>query len=313
MTGATGFAGGHLVEALLARGEHVVGLARHGTWPPGWAHLAGRVELRACDLTDAGAVEALLRDVQPRQVYHLAGYASVGRSSREPDAAWEGNLTVTRRLYDAVVRWGGAPRILFVGSGLVYGGAEAGRPLDEGAPLLPATPYAASKAAADLVSYQVTRSAGLDVVRARPFNHIGPCQSPDFAVASFARQLVRIERGEGPAALEVGDLRPQRDLTDVRDTVAAYLLLMDRGRTAEAYNVGTGQAWSMQEVLSRLIALAGLSVEARQRPELLRTVDQPVVRADPGKLRRETGWEPRFTLDQSLADTLAYWRAQPGA
>ncbi len=313
VTGVTGFAGGHLAEALLARrGADVVGVSRTGAWPGPLRHLAGRVELRACDALDAAALEALLRDVRPDRICHLAGYARTGRSFDEPEAAWDGNLTTTRRLYEAVARWGGRPRILFIGSGLIYGsGGEDGRPPDEAAPLLPRSPYAASKAAADLVSYQVYCAAGLDVVRARPFNHVGPRQAPEFAVAHFARQVVEIERGRQPPVLQTGDLRPLRDLTDVRDTVAAYLLLLENGRAGEAYNVAGGQGRSMQTVLERLLALAGLSVEVRQRTELVRPTEPSVVRADASKLRRETGWEPRFTLDETLADTLDYWRRQP--
>jgi GDP-4-dehydro-6-deoxy-D-mannose reductase len=308
VTGVTGFAGSYLAEALLGRNEPVVGLSRQAAWPAPAAHLAGRVELRACDLCDAAAVEAVLRSVRPERVYHVAGYAHVGRSFHEPEAAWEGNLTATRRLLEAVARWGGRPRLLFVGSGLVYG--DSPEPPGEDAPLRPDSPYASSKAAADLVSYQYTRTAGLDVVRARPFNHIGPRQSPQFAVASFARQLVAIERGQGPPVLQTGDLSPQRDLTDVRDTVAAYLLLMEKGRTGEAYNVGTGQSYSIRHILERLLALAGLDVEVRQRDELVRAADVTVARVDAARLRRETGWAPRFALDQTLADTLAYWRGQ---
>ncbi len=259
----------------------------------------------------AATAEAILRDVQPEHIYHLAGYAHVGRSFQEPEASWEGNLTATRGLYDAVVRWGGRPRILFVGSGLVYGESEAAAEgCEETCLLRPDSPYAASKAAADLVSYQYTRHPGLDIVRVRPFNHIGPRQSPQFAVSSFARQLVAIERGRQPAVLEAGNLQSQRDLTDVRDVVAAYVLLMERGRTGEVYNIGSGQTCAMQTVLDRLVALSGVKVEVRQKASLVRGTDLAVIRANAGKLRRETGWSPRYTLDQTLIDTLAFWRGQ---
>jgi GDP-4-dehydro-6-deoxy-D-mannose reductase len=312
VTGVTGFAGGHLVEALLARGERqIVGLSRGGDWGPVWKRLAGQIELRRCDLCDRAQIEAVLRDVKPGRVFHLAGYAHVGRSLSEPDAAWNGNLTATRTLYDAVERSGSQPRILFVGSGLVYGQADdPTQAPDENSPLRPTTPYGSSKAAADLLSYQVSVSPGLDVVRARPFNHVGPGQSPQFALPNFARQIVAIERQQRPPVLETGNLSSCRDLTDVRDVIAAYLLLMERGRTGEAYNVGSGQTLSMQAVLERMLSLAGLKVELRQRAELLRAVDQAVVRVNADKLRREVGWQPRFTLDQTLADTLTYWRGQ---
>jgi GDP-4-dehydro-6-deoxy-D-mannose reductase len=270
-------------------------------------------------------VEAVLRDVKPEQIYHLAGYAGVGSSFREPDEVWRGNLMATRYLYDAVVCWrggqvarsgdraptGAGPRILFVGSGLIYGAAEGpGQAQDERSELWPSSPYAVSKAAADLVSYQYTYEPGLDIVRARPFTHIGPRQSSQFAVAHFAKQLVAIERGRQPAVLETGNLSLCRDLTDVRDMVVAYILLMEHGRTDEAYNIGWGQACSIRAALERLLSLSGLAVEVRQRAELVRATDPATVRADASKLRRETGWTPRYSLDQTLADTLAFWRQQ---
>jgi GDP-4-dehydro-6-deoxy-D-mannose reductase len=312
LTGATGFAGGHLTEALLASGgAEIVGLSRTSHWPPHWQHLAGRVSLRECDLCHPQAMDRMLQAVQPEQIYHLAGYASPGRSFSEPDAAWAGNLTATRTLYDAVVRWGGRPRILFIGSGLIYGDSDDPRTvLVEDSPLRPNNPYATSKAAADLLSYQYTVQPRLDIMRARPCNHIGPRQLPYYAVASFARQVVAIERGQAPPVLETGNLTPQRDLTDVRDTVTAYRLLMERGRTGEAYNISTGQCWSMQAVLDRLLALAGLTVTVRPRSDLVRLTDLSMARIDSTKLRTQTGWAPRYTLDQTLADTLAYWRTQ---
>jgi GDP-4-dehydro-6-deoxy-D-mannose reductase len=309
VTGATGFAGGHLVEALVGTSAVVVGLSRATAWPAELRHLEGRAELRSCDLCDGRTVEAILREVQPERIVHAAGYAQVGRSFHEPEAAWSGNLRATLTLYDAVLGWKGRPRILFIGSGLVYGDPDPpDQPQNERCLLRPTTPYATSKAAADLASYQYAHHPGLDIVIARPFNHIGPRQSSQFAIAHFAKQLAAIGHRKAPPLLETGNLSPQRDLTDVRDMVAAYLLLLERGRTGEAYNIGTGQTRSIQEVLDRLVALAGLKVEVRPRADLVRSTDQAVVRADAGKLRQETGWTPRYSLDQTLADTLAYWR-----
>jgi GDP-4-dehydro-6-deoxy-D-mannose reductase len=312
VTGVTGFAGGYLADALLSRpGLELFGVSRRAEWPAPWRKLAGRFPLRACDLCCPDAVEAALREFDPEQIFHLAGYANAGQSFREPDAAWSGNLTATRTLYDAVVRWGGRPRILFVGSGLVYGDSDSPQVVqNEDCLLRPNSPYASSKAAADLVSYQYTANPGLDIVRARPFNHIGPRQLPLYAIPNWARQIVAIERRQAPPVLETGNLTPRRDLTDVRDMVAAYLLLMERGRTGEAYNIATGQSWSMQEVLDRLLALAGLQVEVRPRSELVRKTEMSVAQVDASRLRRDTDWAPRLSLDQTLSDTLAYWRTQ---
>lgn len=311
ITGVTGFAGGHLAEALLNRGaDEIFGTSRRAHWPGEWRQLEGRLQLHRCDLCDGAAVEALLRDVQPERIYHLAGYADVGQSFREVETAWAGNLTATRNLYEAIHRWGGRPRILFVGSGLIYGEPETpNQAFDEAAPLRPLSPYAASKAAADLASYQYTRFPGLDIVRTRPFNHIGPRQSPHYAVAHFAQQIAAIERQRQSPWLETGNLNALRDLTDVRDTIHAYAALMDRGRTGEAYNVATGEAQSMETVLQRLLALARVKVEVRPQAKLMRAAENAVVRGNADKLRRETGWTPRYSLDQTLADILDYWRS----
>ena len=312
VTGATGFAGGWLVEALLARGgAEVFGLSRRArgrpngcTWPRG----------RSCGpatcATAAPWRRPCAKSILSRSIISPDTPTSAGRStSRTPHgpATSRPRACCTRRR-----RAGGWPRILFVGSGLVYGPADGPDPSrDETQTLRPDSPYASSKAASDLLSYQTSVHPGLDVVRVRPFNHIGPRQSAQFAVANFARQIAAVERGEGPPVLETGNLGPSRDLTDVRDTVAAYLLLMDRGRTGEAYNVGSGQSATMRAVLDRLVALAGVTVEVRQRAELVRAVDPAAARVDASKLRRETGWTPQFSLDQTLQDTLDYWRSRP--
>jgi GDP-4-dehydro-6-deoxy-D-mannose reductase len=313
LTGVSGFAGSYLAEALLGQdGVELFGTSRSTRWPPELSHLAERVVLHRCDLGDGPGIEAILREVQPEQIYHLAGYSNAGQSYRESEAAWAGNLTSTRCLYDAIQRWGGRPRILYVGSGLVYGELDdPTRAFDELSPLRPSSPYAASKAAADLMSYQYARSVALDIVRVRPFNHIGPRQSPQYAVAHFARQLAAIECGKQAPLLETGNLDPRRDLTDVRDMVRAYILLMERGQTGEVYNAGTGQTHAMHEVLQRLLALANLEIEVRQRPGLVRAADTKVIRADASKLRNEIGWRPQRSLDQTLANTLAYWRQAP--
>ncbi len=310
VTGVSGFAGGHLAEALLARGgADLFGTSRQSSWPRDLRHLAGPVVLLPGNLCDTDAVTAILRQAQPDQVYHLAGYAHAGSSFRDADAAWSGNLAATRSLYEAVLRWGGRPRVLYVGSALVYGAPQrADQVHDEGCLLLPDSPYAASKAAADLASYQYGRTSGLEIVRARPFNHIGPRQSSRYAAAHFAEQIAAIESGRQPPVLQTGNLSPQRDLTDVRDTVGAYLTLMERGRPGEAYNICSGAVHSMQAVLDHLLALARVRVEVRQRADLVRGTDVPVVRGDAGKLRRETGWAPRIPFEQTLADTLAFWR-----
>jgi GDP-4-dehydro-6-deoxy-D-mannose reductase len=310
VTGVTGFVGGHLAELLLdSGGAEAHGVSRRAAWPPELSHLADRVRLHAVDLTDRTRVEAVLRDVRPEQIYHLAGYAQTGQSFREPHAAWAGNLMATRALFDAVAAWGGSPRIVAVTSGMIYGANERPDiPCDESAPLRPSSPYATSKAGADLLAYQVAHWPGLDVVRVRPFNQIGPRQSPQFAVASFARQLARIERGEQPPRLEVGDLTGRRDFTDVRDMVKAYRRIMESGVRGDVYNAASGVAVRIGDVLDQLRLLCHRIVEVVTAADRLRPSDAAVLTGNSDKLRKVTGWRPQYTLQQTLRDTLDYWR-----
>jgi GDP-4-dehydro-6-deoxy-D-mannose reductase len=318
ITGATGFVGGHMVECLLAAGDAVFGLARKASWPTDISHLSAHVPLHAADLLDTERVEAVLAEIRPDRIVHLAGFADAGGSFRDPAAAWAGNLTATRNLYDAVARRNLSPRILFVSTGQVYGprkvfGTGSVEPdqdtqFDEGAELRPVSTYAVSKAAADILSYQVTCHPGLAVIRVRPFNQVGPRQPPQYAAGHFACQLAKIEAGLVPPRLEVGDLTARRDVTDVRDMVEAYRLLLDRGRQGEAYNAGTGLAVRMADVLDLLRAECRVPIEVIPRADRMRPADGGGILADSGKIRRETGWAPRFSLRQTLADTLDSWR-----
>lgn len=311
ITGITGFVGGHLAEALAAAGGHTLtGISRANGWPPGLGHLTPAVELHEADLLHGPRLEEFIRRSRPEWVFHLAGYANTGASFREPDRCWEDNLTATRSLYDAIARTDIRPRILYASTGLIYGEPDdPDRPCDERTTLKPASPYAASKAAGDLLSYQYTRHPGLDIVRVRLFNQIGPRQSADYAVANFARQIAAIEAGKQPPVIETkGDLSARRDITDVRDMVAAFPLLLERGATGEAYNAGRGETYRIQQLLDRLVAMSRVRVEVRQQPEPGRKADTSVTRADTRKLRQATGWAPRIPLEQSLIDILNDWR-----
>jgi len=313
ITGITGFVGGHLVESLMPRGHTIFGLSRRGTWPTQLSHLADQVKLYSGDLADSNSVESVLAQSRPDWLMHLAGYANPGRSYLEQDQCWHDNFASTQVLYEAIVRTGLKPRILYVSTGLVYGEPhEVDGACDEQTVLKPATPYAASKAAADLLSYQYTRRPGLDIVRVRLFNQIGPRQSADYASANFARQIAAAEAGTQPPVIETGDLSARRDITDVRDMVAAFPLLLEHGRTGEVYNAGRGETYRIKDLLDKLIALARVKVEVRQRIEPERKADTAVTRADSRKLRETTGWIPRIPLEQTLTDILDNWRKTNG-
>lgn len=312
ITGITGFVGGHLTDRLVAEGGHTLaGTARRAGWPRSLSHLESAASVYSADLDDAPRLREILDDFRPEWVIHLAGYAKTGQSFREPDLCWKANLDGTRSLYTAVEASSIRPRILFASSGLIYGEPASGQvDWDESAPLKPASPYAASKAAADLLSYQVTRKPGLDVVRIRLFNQIGPRQSTDYAIANFARQIAAIEAGRQEPVLKTGDLSAYRDLTDVRDMVAAIRAVIERGITAEAYNAGRGEVRRMEEILRRLIAVSGVKLEVQTQIEPGQAADATISQANIGKLQARTGWKPSYALDDTLAAILDDWRTR---
>ncbi len=308
VTGATGFVGGWMVERLLAQpGWRPLGLGRRETWPDDLAHLR-EVPLVAIDWNKPETIAHQVSRFEPDAIIHLAGYASAGTSFREPEAAWWGNFSVTRSLFQGIEASGQTPRILHVGTGLVYAPPEGDALLDENAPLGPASPYAASKLAGDFLARKEGERLGLEVVVARPLNHIGPRQDPQFALASFARQIARMEKGLQPAMLETGNLTPARDLSDVRDIVEAYWLLIQKGASCGTYNLGSGKALRMGDALQRLLAHARVNVEVVTRGDLLRPGEPEVFRADTAKLQRDTGWSPRHSLDETLSDLLGWCR-----
>jgi GDP-4-dehydro-6-deoxy-D-mannose reductase len=307
VTGAAGFVGTHLVRQLLAAGEPVIGVYKPGTTPGA----EPAVDWRAVDLLDGVAVRALVAAVRPTQVYHLAGQPSVARSWRDPAGTFRANVETTVLLLDALLTAGLTPVVLVVGSNEMFGLTRPEeQPLGEDAPFRPLNPYATSKVAQEFVALQYGASHGLPAVRVRPFMHIGPGQRPDFAVASFARQIAAIEAGHQPPVVRVGNLAAERDVTDVRDIVRGYHVLATRGRPGEAYNLGRGQAYRIGDLLEMLLSLAYCSITVEVDPALLRPADTPVVLCNPRKVQRETGWHPEIPIEQTLRDTLDYWRQQ---
>ena len=294
VTGGHGFVGRWLLEHLTSCGDDVVA-----------PHQAD------VDVTDPAAVRSLVDDVAPEAVYHLAGLAHVGASWDDPDAYLRVNGGGTLHVLEAVRCAATPARVLVVSSAEVYGAVRPDQlPIDEDDPLRPISPYAASKAAAELYAVQAHQGRGLHVVRARPFNHIGPGQDGSFVVPAFARRIVTALR-DGEPALRVGNLSARRDLTDVRDVVRAYRLLVERGEPGAVYNVCSGRDVAIDRLVRRMLAIAGADLELRPDPDLMRPADIPVLRGDPTAVRLATGWRPEVPLQQSLADVLAEWKAEP--
>lgn len=255
------------------------------------------------DVLDHEAATEAVRAARPRAVVHLAAHSSVASSWATTAEAWSVNVVGTVNVLDAVRTEAPDARILFPSTGQVYGRA-ARVPTTEDEPVAPISPYAASKAAAEIACEQARRACGLDVVVARAFNHEGPGRDERFAVGSWTQQIARLEL-EGGGVLRVGDVAPERDITDVRDVCHAYALLLDPSVPAGTYNVASGRAVSMRRVVEMLTSLAEAPIEVETDPERFRPADLAVVCGDPSRLRAATGWQPEIPLEQTLEDALA--------
>jgi GDP-4-dehydro-6-deoxy-D-mannose reductase len=295
VTGSAGFVGRHLCAHLVAMGDTVIGIDRTD----------------GIDLNDAAAVVGAVAAAAPDVVYHLGGWSDVGASWEQPRAAFDANALGTLNLLQACVG-NGSPRVLVVSSADVYGRvAPEELPIGEANELRPVTPYAASKCAAEHLALQAWLGYGLETLRVRAFNHLGPGQSTAFVAPALAERIARNER-DGSDDVPVGNLTPRRDITDVRDVVRAYRLLVERGVAGDAYNVCTGVDLSIEELATRLVSLASRQMRLCPDAALQRPVETPVLRGDNTKLRSITGWEPEYTLETTLRDVLDEQRSRIG-
>jgi GDP-4-dehydro-6-deoxy-D-mannose reductase len=267
--------------------------------------------LHVADVIDQGAMADVVAAVQPDAVVHLAGWTFVPDSHADPVAVFRTNALGAIHLFSAVRRHRPRCRVVTVGSADAYGLIDpTDLPIRETCSFRPLSPYGASKAASDLLGHQWARAYGLDIVRVRPFNHIGPGQRSVFVCPDFAQQLVAIERARQRPEVAVGNLDVVRDFTDVRDVVAAYGAALDGGEAGEAYNICTGVGHTVREMLDTLIELSGLEVKVSVAPERLRETDVPAVVGSYEKLNARTGWSPRYAWRQTLADVLTEQRAR---
>jgi GDP-4-dehydro-6-deoxy-D-mannose reductase len=294
VTGSSGFVAGHLVPYLRGLGDEVVTLDRSGE-PP-------------VDVTDTRLVRDVLRASRPDAVYHLAGLSHVGESWDAPETVFhvnaEGTLSVLLACADV-----GVARVLVAGSADEYGVVGLhDLPITEEAPVRPITPYGASKAAADVLALQAFLGDGLGTLRVRAFNHTGPGQSSTMLVPGLAARIAAAER-EGQRAIRVGSLDAVRDLTDVRDVVRAYRLLVEHGTPGDAYNVCSGRAVSVRDIADAMLTMSEAPLELVVDPDLVRPIDVPRLVGSPAKLCAATGWEPEIALERTLQDVLAAVRA----
>ena len=291
ITGGRGFVGTWLADHLRDQGDEVVAIDYE------------------VDVTDPVALLEAVTAAAPDAIYHLAALTHVGESWKDPLQVLQVNVIGTAALLAAARQCGTDPRLLVTSSAEVYGAVTdpSLMPLDELTPTAPLTPYAASKLAAEAIIGQAFRGHGQEVIVVRPFNHIGPGQTPNFAVPALAKRIVEADR-RGDSSIAVGNLAARRDFTDVRDVVKAYRLLIESGTPGEVYNVCSGHDVAIEEIATTLLRLAGTSLEFKTDPTLTRPVEVPVLRGDPTRLQHATGWKPEIPLDQTLADVLEYWR-----
>ena len=310
ITGVAGFVGPYLAAELAEEtGVELFGMALNandreaaGPLPAGLGMLLG-------DVTDDASIRAVLEAARPEVVYHLAGASSGAAAWRRPAECFEVNALGTLRLLEGIRRLGLDATTVVASSGEVYGTADdEAHPLTEDSPLRPLSPYAASKAAQDLVAAQYPRAYGMRVIRLRLFNHTGPRHPEQFVASAFARQIARIERGLQEPVIEVGNLDARRDFIDVRDVARAYRLAARQDVCGDVFNVCSGRAVSVRDILDRLLGLARCEVAVRTDPERMRPADIPLLIGDPRRFREATGWTPAIPIERTLADLLEWWR-----
>ena len=303
VTGAAGFAGSHVIEALAGNGR-----------PIGWTHraeppadVAALADWEHIDLLEPEEVRAAIARTRPSAVIHCAGAPNVAHSWRDTLTPLSVNVLATHHLFDALRRAGAPCRVIVPGSATVYAASPAA--LTEESPVAPSNPYAVSKLAQEELSLRAAREDGVEVIVTRSFNHTGPRQSAAFAAPNMARQIALIEAGLAEPLIRVGNLEAQRDFTDVRDMARAYVSLIRDGTPSHVYNVSSGVPRVMRSVLDALVARARVAVRVEPDPALMRPSDTPVLVGDSTKLRQATGWRPRISFDQTLDDLLHYWRS----
>lgn len=304
ITGATGFVGRHLVDCLHVNGARDI----YGTYhsrKPGQAE-ASVLNLRQLDITDDKSVNQLISEIRPKEIYHLAAVSTT--TVDNPKLYYRVNLGGTVNLLEAVRQIVPDCRVLNVSSANIYGPVpEQEQPIREEQSPCPVNHYAAAKASADLasVTYGIN---GINLIRVRPFNHTGPGQENSFVCSRMVQLTAEISMGLREPVIEAGNLEAARDFTDVRDVVEAYRLLLQKGRAGEAYNVCSGEIYSVREIISLLSQLAGIKIRVTSRSDLLRGKDIAVLRGCHEKITRETGWLPKFKFFQTLQDMLYIWK-----
>lgn len=310
ITGITGMAGSHLADYLVTQpGIELTGTIRWRSKTENIKHLRDRVNFIECEFKDAFSVESLIRQTKPDIIFHLAAQSFVPTSWNSPQDTLNNNILAQVNIFEAVRQTGIEPVIQVACSSEEYGLVYPDEvPITENNPLRPLSPYAVSKVTQGYLAYQYYKSYGLKTIVTRTFNHTGPRRGHVFVTSNFARQVVEIEKGLKDSVLEVGNLSAKRDFTDVRDIVRGYWLAVNKGVPGEVYQICSGKAYSIQEVIDILLSLSKVKIEVKQDPARLRPSDVPILLGSYEKFNRQTGWEPQIPFEQTLRDLLDYWR-----
>lgn len=307
ITGICGFAGSYLAEELLARGYTVRGAALPAESTINVDHLTRKIRIDRFDITDAAACKKYLTAARPEFIFHLAAIASVGQSFGLGDLTFRVNVTGTHNLFETIRDRKWLKKLVFVSSSDVYGPVKPGDlPLSPDQLFNPVSPYAQSKAAAEYLARIYIEQYGLPIVVARPFNHTGPRQNPNFVIPAFSRKIIESLRG-GRKAVAVGNITVRRDLSDVRDIVRGYRLLAEKGKIGGAYHLCSGKAYLIGDLLSKLLSFTDIPIKIKRDKKLYRKVDLPVLRGSYYRTRKEIGWKPEIGIATTLKDTFDFW------
>lgn len=312
ITGITGFAGSHLAELLLSQGHEVFGTYRPRSPMENLTKdVQKKIKLIECELRDDVAVRSTIGKIEPDRVFHLAAQSFVPTSWISPADTISNNISGQLHIFEAIKEKGliDKTRVIIACSSEEYGMVyENEVPIKETNPLRPLSPYAVSKVAQDMLGYQYQQSYGLHIIRSRAFNHTGPRRGEIFVTSTFAQQIAKIEAGLQEPFIKVGNLDAKRDFTDVRDTVRAYQMLLEKGIPGEVYNICSGTTISIKDLLNKLLAKSQKKIEIQLDPERLRPSDVQILLGDCSRLKEATGWKPEIPFDQTLEDMLNYWR-----
>ena len=309
ITGISGFAVSYLAELLIKKGYEVFGTFFDKSTFSNLNGFMNKIKIYRCDIRNYDSLKNVIEEVKPDEIYHLAAISFVPTSLKEPKLTFDTNLYGTLNLYQAVMDLEMNPMILFIGSADEYGIVnENDLPIKEECPVNPRNPYSISKTSADFLSFFYFKNYSLNIIRVRPFNHIGPRQSPEFVCSSFAKQITEIEKGLREPIIKDGNLETKKDFTDVRDMVRGYWLALDKGEPGKVYNICSERAIQIKGLLNHLLELSSRKIEIMKDPKRMRPSDNPILQGDSLKFRKRSGWKPEMPLDKTLKDILEYWK-----